>query len=118
MDNEKARALVEAEKARVQQLLGDTDRDAASDRDTANEEFPYDEPAETLTSEQGSDAVAEGLRDRLAALQRAEQRLEAGTYGISVRSGAKIPDERLEADPAAELTAEEAEQGTPDGRFS
>jgi DnaK suppressor protein len=108
MDNETARALIDAEKARVQQLLGETDDDAASDRETANEEFPYDESAETLTSEQGSDAVAEGLRDRLAALQRAEQRLEAGTYGISVRSGEKIPDERLEADPAAELTAEEA----------
>jgi DnaK suppressor protein len=35
-------------------------------------------------------------------------RLEAGTYGRSVRSGQPIPDERLEADPAAELTIEEA----------
>jgi DnaK suppressor protein len=110
MDNDTARALIEAEKTRVQQLLGETDTDAESDRETANEEFPYDEPAETLTSEQGSDAVAEGLRERLAALQRAEQRLEAGTYGISVRSGEKIPDDRLEADPAAELTADEARQ--------
>ncbi|HEV3366078.1 MAG TPA: hypothetical protein VG054_01340, partial [Acidimicrobiales bacterium] len=75
-----------------------------------NEEFPYDESAETLTSEQGSDAVAEGLRDRLAALQRAEQRLEGGTFGHSVRSGLPIPDARLEADPAAELTVEEAQQ--------
>ena len=111
MDDKKARALIDAEKARVQGLLGETEDDAASDRETANEEFPYDEPAETLTSEQGSDAVAEGLRDRLAALVRAEQRLEAGTYGVSVRSGEKIPDERLEADPAAELTGQEASQG-------
>jgi DnaK suppressor protein len=108
MDNETARALIDAEKARVLALLGETETDAASDRETANEEFPYDEPAETLISEQGDDAVVEGLRERLAALQRAEQRLEAGTYGISVRSGDKIPDERLEADPAAELTAQEA----------
>ncbi len=111
MDDKKARALIDAEKTRVQGLLGDTEDDAASDRETANEEFPYDEPAETLTSEQGSDAVAEGLRDRLAALQRAEQRLEAGTYGVSVRSGEQIPDDRLEADPAAELTAAEAQRG-------
>lgn len=110
MDNKKARDLIDAEKARVQGLL-ETENDAESDRDTANEEFPYDEPAETLTAEQGDDAVAESLRDRLAALQRAEQRLEAGTYGISVRSGEKIPDERLEADPAAELTADEARRG-------
>jgi DnaK suppressor protein len=31
-----------------------------------------------------------------------------GTYGRSVRSGEPIPDERLEADPAAELTISEA----------
>ncbi len=111
MDDKKARELIDAEKTRVQGLLDQTENDAESDRDTANEEFPYDEPAETLTSEQGDDAVAEGLRDRLAALVRAEQRLEAGTYGVSVRSGEKIPDERLEADPAAELTVQEANQG-------
>jgi DnaK suppressor protein len=50
----------------------------------------------------------------LAAIDRAEQRLAAGTFGRSVRSGAPIPDERLEADPAAELTVQEAEQA-PDG---
>ena len=111
MDNETARALIDAEKARVQGLLGELGNDAQSDRDTANEAGPYDEPAERLTAEEGDDAVAEGLRDRLAALERAEQRLEAGTYGLSVRSGEKIPDERLEADPAAELTAQEASQG-------
>jgi len=44
----------------------------------------------------------------LAAVDRAEQRVEAGTYGISVRSGQPIPDDRLEADPTAELTVEEA----------
>jgi DnaK suppressor protein len=60
-----------------------------------------------LTDEQGTDAVAEGLRERLAAIQRAEARVEAGTYGRSVRSGDPIPEERLEADPAAELTVEE-----------
>jgi DnaK suppressor protein len=45
----------------------------------------------------------------LAAIDRAEQRLEAGTYGFSVRSGQPIPDDRLEADPAAELTTAEAQ---------
>jgi len=42
------------------------------------------------------------------ALERAEARLAAGSYGRSVRSGRPIPDERLEADPLAELTVEEA----------
>ena len=47
------------------------------------------------------------LRDQLAAVERGEERLAAGTYGLSVESGQPIPDERLEARPTAELTVEE-----------
>jgi DnaK suppressor protein len=43
----------------------------------------------------------------LAAAERAEQRLAAGTYGLSLESGEPIPDERLEAMPTAERTVEE-----------
>ena len=43
----------------------------------------------------------------MAALERAEARLEAGTYGLSVESGEPIPDARLEARPTAERTVEE-----------
>ena len=45
---------------------------------------------------------------RLQAVERAEQRLADGTFGLSVRSGKPIPDERLEVAPTAELTVEEA----------
>jgi RNA polymerase-binding transcription factor DksA len=38
---------------------------------------------------------------------RAEARLAKGTFGLSVESGARIPDERLEAEPLAERTVEE-----------
>ena len=69
------------------------------------------DPAERLTAEQGDDAIAAGLRERLAAIDRAERRVQDGTFGLSVRSGLPIPDARLEADPAAELSVEEAEQG-------
>ena len=50
---------------------------------------------------------SEDLRRDLEAVARAEARLDAGTYGISVESGKPIPDERLEAVPTAERTAEE-----------
>jgi DnaK suppressor protein len=109
MDDERARALLQGERARVEGLLGDTTTDGRDDRDEADSGGDLTDPAERLTAEQGDDAVAEGLRDRLAALDRAEQRLVAGTYGVSVRSGLPIPDDRLEADPAAELTIEEAQ---------
>jgi DnaK suppressor protein len=65
------------------------------------------DPAERLTAEQGDDAIAASLQDRLAAIGRAESRIDAGTYGYSIRSGQPIPDERLEVDPAAELTVDE-----------
>ena len=48
---------------------------------------------------------------QLAALERAEQRLAAGTYGLSIESGEPIPDERLEVLPTAELTTEEERAG-------
>jgi DnaK suppressor protein len=47
------------------------------------------------------------LQVQLAAVGRAEERLAAGTYGLSVESGEPIPDERLEVFPMAELTVEE-----------
>ena len=74
----------------------------------ADQEGDMYDSAEPLTTEGTDDAVRAELEDRLAAVGRAEQRLAAGTYGVSVRSGQPIPDERLEADPTAELTVEEA----------
>jgi len=53
------------------------------------------------------EALREQLQAELADLARAEGRLAAGTYGLSVESGEPIPDERLEAVPTAERTVEE-----------
>jgi DnaK suppressor protein len=108
MDEERARRLLEAERTRVEGLLRETTGAGAEDRAAANEPGDLTDPAERLTAEQGDDAVAGALRERLAAIVRAEGRIGEGTYGLSVRSGLPIPDDRLEADPAAELTVEEA----------
>ena len=110
MDEPKARALLREERLRTEQLLKDVDERFGSDKVAANEPGDMFDSAEPLTT-QGTDAsVMEELNDHLAAIRRAEGRLEAGTYGYSVRSGLPIPDERLEADPAAELTVEEARE--------
>ncbi|HXW77958.1 MAG TPA: hypothetical protein VEJ84_00585 [Acidimicrobiales bacterium] len=108
MDDAKARTLLEAEQARVQALLDDTLTAGQEDRDEADEPGDLTDPAGPLTDKERDDALTAQLRDRLAALDRAERRLQEGTYGRSVRSGRPIPDARLEADPAAELTVEEA----------
>jgi DnaK suppressor protein len=110
MDDERARALVRDERRRVETLLADTVSAGRDDRSEANQPGDLTDPAERLTAEQTDDAVAAGLRERLRAVDRAEHRLESGTFGVSVRSGVPIPDERLEADPTAELTVEEAEE--------
>jgi len=109
MDERVARERLTAERAEVAQLLKGTLSDAEQDRDTELDEFGnYADSAQPLTAQGLDDSIAEGLRDRLAAIDRALQRLDQGTYGRSVVSGEPIPDARLEADPAAELTVEEA----------
>jgi len=111
MDTERARALLEAERDEVRNLLAQTDEDGQQDRETQDAETgDYADAAQPLTQEGMDDAIAESLRDRLAAIERALVRIDKGSYGSSVRSGTPIPSERLEADPAAELTFEEASE--------
>ena len=45
------------------------------------------------------------------AIERAEARLEEGTFGVSVVSGDPIPDGRLEAIPWADRTVSEEQSG-------
>jgi DnaK suppressor protein len=106
MDQTRARALLADERTRLERLLaaGSAEPDAA---DLGDEVDDANRRAETETGT----AVNQLLRERWAALERAEERLADGSYGRSVRSGRPIPDERLEADPLAELTVEEAAAG-------
>ena len=110
MDDGEARELLHAERERVQQLLAEMTAVAGDDRSASDEPGDMTDSAEPLTRQEDDDAVAETLDARLDAIARAEQRLAEGTYGRSVRSGLPIPDERLLADPAAELTIEEAQE--------
>jgi DnaK suppressor protein len=109
MEKAKAQDLLHSERLRVEGLLADMQEVASDDRTAANQSGDMYDSAEPLTGEQDHNAVEAGLRDRLEAIERAQQRLDAGTYGVSIRSGEPIPDERLEADPAAELTVQEAQ---------
>jgi DnaK suppressor protein len=110
MDDNRARTLLRTERTRVLALLGETLGAGQEDRTAADEPGDMADPSERLTAEEVDDAVAVGLRQRLDAIDRAERRLDDGVFGHSIRSGLPIPDDRLEADPAAELTVEEASQ--------
>lgn len=108
MDENRARDLLRAQRAEAESLLKAIQEQGQADREAEDDTGDISDPAQPLTAEGMDDAIAESLRDRLAAIGRAEQRLADGTYGLSVRSGQPIPDARLEADPSAELTVEEA----------
>jgi DnaK suppressor protein len=104
MDEQRARELLAAERRELEHAL------AALAREEDGEIGGFQEPANqaaSLYQEELDEGLADEVRERLAALERAEQRLAAGTYGLSIESGTPIPDERLEAVPTAERTVEE-----------
>ena len=104
MDPERARELLATERRRIERALlrlrhQDTGEEA-EDEDPGN-------LASDLYQDELDQGLADDLREQLAAVERAEARLAAGTYGLSIESGNPIPDERLEAIPTAERTAQE-----------
>ena len=104
MDDTRAHELLTAERDRIEQALAklkhEDDGEEADEFDPAN-------LASDLYQDELSEGLSDDLRGQLEALERAEARLAAGTYGLSVESGEPIPDERLEALPTAELTVDE-----------
>jgi DnaK suppressor protein len=112
MDSQHARELLARERQRLERAREDaTRREADEDPD------PYEasDAGPDLFDAELGEGQAERLGEELEAVERAEKRLEEGTYGLSVESGQPIPDGRLEAIPWAERTAEEQsayERGT------
>jgi DnaK suppressor protein len=107
MEERRARDLLDRERARIERALEDLER---ARREEAEEIATATDPAddaELIEEEQVDTALAEQLKEELAAVERAEGRLREGTYGISIESGEPIPDQRLEAIPWAERTTEE-----------
>jgi DnaK suppressor protein len=110
MDASRATELLRRERERIEHELarlgrGDDDELSHVDQHLADE-------GSELYEDERDEGIADSLREELAAIGRAEQRLEEGVYGLSVQSGEPIPDARLEAVPWAERTvAEEARLG-------
>ena len=100
--------MLQAERAEVATLLRRTEQEATLDDQASDIPQDFGDAGLPLTENAEAEDVAETLRERLAAIDRALARIEAGNYGLSVLSGKPIPADRLEADPAAELTIEEA----------
>ena len=104
MDPDRARELLTVERTRIERALAQLGH-----RDTGEpaDEIDPANLASDLYQDELDEGLADDLRAELAAVERAEARLAAGTYGVSIESGTPIPDERLEAVPTAERTVEE-----------
>ena len=104
MDPDRARELLSAERTRLERAIAqaahEDDGEPGDGADPGN-------LAADLYQDELNESIREDFQAQLEAVERAEARLAAGTYGLSVRSGVPIPDERLEALPTAELTVEE-----------
>jgi DnaK suppressor protein len=104
MDPERARELLAGERDRIQRALARLEHQDTGE--PADEDDPANQGSD-LYQDELDEGLADDLREELAAVERAEARLAAGTYGLSIVSGKPIPDERLEILPAAERTTEE-----------
>jgi DnaK suppressor protein len=98
MDLETARKRLADERARVEQELADLGgRTVTTDEAEATED-----KAVQLDQIEREEAVREELKGTLAAIERAERRVDDGSYGKSIVSGESIPEERLDAVPWAD----------------
>jgi DnaK suppressor protein len=110
IDEAHARELLQRERARIESSLGDVERVQRSELDEIDTATDPLDDGEVIEEEEVDQALAVQLRAELEAVERAEKRLEEGTYGFSIESGEPIPAERLETIPWAERTPEEQER--------
>ena len=105
MDSDRAAELLALERERIESAIADLNSPGPGEEDE-----PGERDDEGLYQKEFDEGRADDLREQLEALEAAEARLAAGTYGLSVDSGEPIPDARLESLPTAERTVEEEAQ--------
>ena len=108
MEPDRARELLAHERQRVEQEIARLRSNRERDGDELSDIDQHLADAATeLHDAELDQSLIERLQRDLEAIERAEHRVEDGTYGISIESGEPIPEGRLEAVPWAERTADE-----------
>lgn len=105
MEAARAKKLLAAERERLERTLAELGPN--NDEELSHVDQHLADAGSDLMEKELDTGLSERLKEELAAVERAEERLANGSYGRSVESGEPIPDERLEAMPAAERTVEE-----------
>jgi DnaK suppressor protein len=83
--------------------------EAAVKNESAGGAREYEDDAQKLDTLETRGNLVNHDIDRLARVERALNKIDAGTYGFSDVSGERIPDHRLEAMPEAINTLQEQE---------
>jgi DnaK suppressor protein len=86
---------------------GSVDEQAQADSAEAGQAREQEDDAQKLTRLELQSSLAAAGDDRLSNIERALQKIADGSYGLSERSGAPIPLERLKASPEALYTLDE-----------
>lgn len=124
MDTDLARQRLADERARLDGVKSTFDNDGLiqSETESVGELSSYDQHQAdmgTETFEREKDlSILEQVEAELADVEHALRRLDDGTYGTCEVCGKVIPDERLEAMPAARLCLEHQAEAEREVRFS
>jgi DnaK suppressor protein len=106
MEEARARSLLAEHRERVEKQLAEL-MERGDEEELSHADQHMADDAQFLAGEEVDEGLRERLEEQLEAIGRAERRLAEGSYGRSVESDEPIPDQRLEAIPWAERTAEE-----------
>jgi DnaK suppressor protein len=107
MDEQTARELLATERKRIEDEMARLDRANRRAAERAAEPQDRADSAQLDYSHAADLARVESLQEELHAVERAEQRLADGIYGLSIESGEPIGDGRLTRIPTAERTTQE-----------
>lgn len=125
MDSDLARQRLADERERLDGVKSTFDDEGLTDQsesDALGELSSYDQhqaDTGTETFEREKDlSILEQVEAELADVEHALRRLDDGTYGTCEVCGKVIPDERLEAMPAARLCLEHQAEAEREVRFS
>ncbi|HET7718618.1 MAG TPA: TraR/DksA C4-type zinc finger protein [Acidimicrobiales bacterium] len=125
MDTDQARQRLADERARLDGVKATFDDEGLTEQtemESVGELSSYDQHQAdmgTETFEREKDlSILEQVEAELADVEHALRRLDDGTYGTCEVCGKPIPDERLEAMPAARLCLEHQAEAEREVRFS
>jgi len=124
MDKRTARKLLKSERERLQAVLTALEEETAgvtaageTFTEAGTDQHPADMGTETFELEKDM-SIRHNVEAELADVDRATQRLDDGTYGLCEACGKKIPDQRLQAIPAARFCLKDQARAEREARIA